>query len=53
MRFVVHYPRFKIIEFWITRIAHRLAGHGAIGYCPVCRLAIYTTFTQHWDEVKH
>jgi hypothetical protein len=39
----------KLARKW-QGFCHRLAGHSAIGYCPVCRRAIYTTFSEHWIE---
>jgi hypothetical protein len=39
----------KVARKW-QGFRHRLAGHSAIGYCPVCRRAIYETFSEHWKR---
>lgn len=43
----------QVIRKWFARLYHQAAGHGPVGYCRVCGCRIYTTFTIHWDEVKH
>jgi hypothetical protein len=39
----------KVARKW-QGFRHRLAGHSAIGYCRVCRRAIYETFSEHWKR---